>query len=222
MNNEKLRVGSGSRPFTRKWTVAQFIVRPLGRDDETRDRRVETDQMLAVAAIELLERVDLRWRESFAEFGGSARQGFNKKPSCRGRSRCRLRKERESVGNNRKKRRDRQPGLPILTSGGRRLRRIEIRTQMPVEECPRTVPGIDLLGRVDSRERFGIDAPTESMTAARSPGRRIDIDLGLGKIRLARSQCIDDLLVLVVPDIPIVGRYVDEQGCPQLIHVKQR
>ena len=205
-------MGDSRGPLTRKWTVGQFIIDPLGWDDETGDRRVDTDQMFAVAAIEFLERVDLPRCESLAELRGGARQRLDEKPSGRWRSRCRLRNQRERVGD-REKRRELQPRLPILTGGGGRFRRVEIRTQMPVEKRPRAVPGVDLLGRVDSRERLRVHATAEGMTAARSPGRRIDIHLRLGKIRLARSQCIDDLLVLVIPDIPIVGRYVDQQGC---------
>ena len=98
MDNQKLWMSGSRRPLPRKWTVGQFIIGPLGWDDETGDRWIDADQMLAVAAIELLERVDLPRCESLAEFRGGARQRLDEKPAGRWRSRCRLRNQRERVG----------------------------------------------------------------------------------------------------------------------------
>src|SRR5690348_14043927 len=60
-----------------------------------------------------------------------------------------------------------------------RLRAILVRAQVPLEEGPRPVPGVDLRRGVDALERHGINAAAERVAHRRSPWRGVLVDLRL-------------------------------------------
>ena len=70
MDDEILRELQDGRPFRREWRVREFVRLPSRRDDDARRRGIGAEQMLAVAAIEFLQEIDLCGREPLAEFGG--------------------------------------------------------------------------------------------------------------------------------------------------------
>jgi hypothetical protein len=57
--------------------------------------------------------------------------------------------------------------------------------QDPLEEYPRAIPRVDLLGRVHPLKRLCIHAPAERVSATAAPGRRVHVGLRLGQVRLA-------------------------------------
>ena len=57
----------GREPLNRKRAVRELVQLPCDGHDDPWNRRIDADQMLAVAPIELLDDVDLRRRESLAQ-----------------------------------------------------------------------------------------------------------------------------------------------------------
>src|SRR5687767_3166494 len=73
---------------------------------------------------------------------------------------------------------------PVLRSRPirrRRLRAVLVRSQVPVEESPDSVPRVDLLGGIVALEGARIDAAVEGVADAPAPAGWIHIDLGLGE-----------------------------------------
>src|SRR5688572_14008129 len=99
---------------------------------------------------------------------------------------------------------------------------ILVGTQVPLEERPGAVPRIALIRGIVALERLRVGAAVEGVTAARRARYGVDVHLRLGEIRLARPQRIDNLLILDVVDVGVVGGDVDEERDPELVNVVER
>jgi len=89
MNDDILRVRSSGDPFSRQRAVAELIVRPQRGNDETWNRRIGTNEVLAIPSIQLLEKVDLACGKALLELLVTLGQRLNSERLLAG-ERCRL------------------------------------------------------------------------------------------------------------------------------------
>jgi hypothetical protein len=93
MDDERFRVERGARPGRGKRAVHEHIVAPAVGNDEPRNRRVGTQQVRAIAAVQHLQDLNLRRREPLRELRRRLWQGLERVGHGLGRGRRRSEKD---------------------------------------------------------------------------------------------------------------------------------